>query len=278
MSLNIADFAQDVSQNSEGVWVTPAVADISYPASGNELCFAVEDSSFWFQHRNQVILESLRQFSPPGVFFDVGGGNGYVARALQMTGVETVLIEPGLAGIRNAVHRGVRHVIHGTLQDAGFLRERMPALGLFDVLEHIEDDQTLVEQLHSLQTPGGRLYVTVPAWPWLLSHEDKLAGHFRRYTPGGLARTLRQPGYEIEFLSCFFGFLVLPILALRVIPYRLGFGQTHETEERVQSDHELSSPIAKNICDMLTRRELSRIRSRRPLRLGGSCLAVARKL
>ncbi len=28
---------------------------IEYPESGNALCLAVEESSFWFQHRNRVI-------------------------------------------------------------------------------------------------------------------------------------------------------------------------------------------------------------------------------
>ena len=36
--------------------------------------------------------------------------------------------------------KGVSVVINSTLQDAGFAPECVPAIGLFDVLEHIEDD------------------------------------------------------------------------------------------------------------------------------------------
>ena len=278
MALNVPDFAPNAVKNEEGLWVTPVQTKISYPESGNEFCFAVEDSSFWFKHRNNVILQALKSFRPPGAFFDVGGGNGYVARAVQASGVETVLIEPGLIGARNAAQRGVRHVIHGSLQDTGFLAGTMPAIGLFDVIEHVEDACSLLETLRTLQTPGGRLYITVPAWPWLWSHEDELAGHFRRYSPASLTHTLREGGYEVELVSCFFEFLVLPIFALRVIPYRLGFGQKPETAEHVRSDHDLQNPFAKRIYNVLTRRELSRIADHRSIRTGASCLAVARRL
>jgi hypothetical protein len=83
----------------------------------------VEDSSFWFAHRNSCILEAIKLFPPRGEFFDVGGGNGYVERAIQESGIDVVLVEPGLAGVRNALHRGVRQVVRATLDDAGLLIE-----------------------------------------------------------------------------------------------------------------------------------------------------------
>lgn len=100
--------------NEDGIWHCGSSADVSYPASGNDACFAVEDPSFWFGHRNACILETVRQFSPPGAIFDVGRGNGFVARRLQDEGLDVVLVEPGRGGPRNARRRGsarwsVRH-------------------------------------------------------------------------------------------------------------------------------------------------------------------------
>ena len=39
---------------------------ISYPDEGNEACFAVEDESFWFRHRNACLVEMVRNFTPEG--------------------------------------------------------------------------------------------------------------------------------------------------------------------------------------------------------------------
>jgi hypothetical protein len=49
------------------------------------------------------------------------------------------------------------------------------------------------------------------------------------------------------------------------------------TEDAVRSDHEIGHALIGRILQVLTKRELSRIAEQRPLRVGGSCMAVARK-
>ena len=57
--------------------------NISYPPEGNEACFALEASSYWFRHRNNVITHMVNRWSPEQTFFEIGGGNGCVSYALQ---------------------------------------------------------------------------------------------------------------------------------------------------------------------------------------------------
>jgi SAM-dependent methyltransferase len=273
---NLQEIAPNLELSQEGWWSSRRLSDVSYPEEGNALCFSVEDSSFWFRHRNRCILEAIKLFPPSGALFDVGGGNGYVARAIQESGLEVVLVEPGLAGVRNALKRGIRQVVRATLEDAGVLAETLPAVGLFDVFEHIRDDSGFLTGINRLLIPGGRVYITVPAYEWLWSGEDILAGHSRRYTVPELRRLLENSGYTVEFATYFFGFLLLPIIFRRVLPFRLGFAPKEAAEGAVRSDHELG-PLAARILHILTRRELSRIAELRPLRMGASCLAVARK-
>jgi hypothetical protein len=274
---NLREIAPNLELGQDGWWSSRNLSDVSYPVEGNDLCFSVEDSSFWFGHRNRCILEALKLFPPSGALFDVGGGNGYVARAIQESGLEVVLLEPGLAGVRNALKRGIRQVVRATLEDAGVLAETLPAVGLFDVVEHIRDDSGFLTGIHRLVNPGGRIYITVPAYQWLWSGEDMLAGHSRRYTVPTLCGLLENAGYTVEFATYFFGFLPLPILLRRVIPYRLGLAPKELAEEDVRSDHELGHPLVSRILQMWSQRELARIAARRPLRMGGSCMAVARK-
>jgi len=272
---NLREIAPNLELGQEGWWSSRSLSDVSYPEEGNDLCYSVEDSSFWFSHRNRCILEAIQLFPPSGTLFDVGGGNGYVARAIQDSGLDVVLVEPGLAGVRNAVKRGIRQVVRSTLEDAGVSAETLPAVGLFDVVEHIRDDSGFLTGIHRLLIPKGRVYVTVPAYQWLWSGEDILAGHSRRYTIPTLRSLLEGAGYTVEFATYFFGFLPLPILVRRVLPYRLGFATRQATADAVRSDH--SHPLAGRMLQVLARRELSRIAKLRPLRVGGSCMAVARK-
>ena len=275
--LNLSEIATNIEERAEGYWQARSISRISYPDYGNEACFAVEDTSFWFRHRNNCILQILQSYPPSGTFFDIGGGNGFVAHAVEKLGIDVVLVEPGPAGARNARKRGVRRVLEGTLDDAGFLPGTVPAAGLFDVIEHIQDDGQFLCKLHMLLRPNGRVYITVPAFQALWSHEDIEAGHWRRYTKGALCRVLRSCGFQMEFCSYIFGFLPPAIFLLRVLPFRLGLQhKAHINSTRAQ--HELQNGMLNRLISILSRRELSMLARGRQRVLGGSCLAVARKI
>jgi SAM-dependent methyltransferase len=273
---DLRSIAPDLELGPDGWWTSRALSEVAYPDEGNSICFSVEDTSFWFQHRNRCIVEAMRQFPPPGVIFDVGGGNGCVARAILDSGHDIVLVEPGLAGVQNALKRGIRQVVRAALEDMGAKEETIPAVGLFDVVEHIPDDVGFMARIHRLLMPGGRVYLTVPTYGWLWSHEDVLAGHSRRYTIQTLRRRLESTGYTVEFATYFFEFLPLPVLLCRALPYRLGLAPKN-SPNALRSDHEAKSPLIARILDSLMQRELSRIAARRSLAWGGSCLAVALK-
>jgi SAM-dependent methyltransferase len=275
--LSIPEFAANLEQRTDGIWTARNVSKVSYPEEGNASYVAVEDSSFWFRHRNNCILEVVKSLPRTTPFFDIGGGNGFVAHALQSAGLEVVVVEPGSVGALNSHRRGVRHVIHASLQDVGFRPEVLPAVGLFDVLEHVDDDRAFLHTIRDYLRPGGMAFLTVPAFEWLWSHEDVSAGHYRRYNPRTLSRVLSDTGLRVEYMTCFFRFLPLPVLVCRSLPYRLGVRHNSSALDAVRKDHEVHSSVGGRVLSFLMQRELGRIKARRSTSLGGSCLAVARK-
>ena len=278
--IDLVASAVNLEHTSDGIWRCKAASPISYPEWGNEACFEVEDVSFWFQHRNVCILEVIKQYPPSGPLFDIGGGNGFVAKAIQDVGFEVVLLEPGASGCHNAQRRGIQNVVCAGLEDAGFAPASIAAVGLFDVIEHLEDDRKFLEMVRSHLWPNGRVYITVPAYRVLWSHEDVNAGHFRRYSRQALRDVLNDSGFGVEFLTGFFQYLPPAILAGRVIPYRLGATKrvSHEVNRKIRNEHEVRSPLVRRLLLWLQSRELAQMRSRREARFGGSWLAVARKI
>jgi SAM-dependent methyltransferase len=67
---------------------------------------------------------------------------------------------------------------------------------LINVLEHIEDDRTVLRDLAAVLKPGGRLLLWVPAFEGLYSDFDRRVGHFRRYRIPPLRATLTDAGFE----------------------------------------------------------------------------------
>ncbi len=272
---DLAQLATNLSRDPAGLWVERTPADgsqLSYPDDGNAVCAQIEDQSFWFRHRNRCILAALNRRPPAGTLFDIGGGNGAVARELMRHGIDTVLVEPGRVGAENAHRAGLPDVVCATLAGAGFRDRSLPSVGLFDVIEHMERDGDFLDQIRRLLIPGGHLYITVPAYQAIWSAEDDRAGHFRRYTRRALSRLLRQHDFTVAYATYFFWLLPAPIFLLRSLPSRLGL--RGRGDDRAVREH--SASRGASALERLLAWEPAAIARGRRIPAGGSILVVAR--
>lgn len=274
--IDLAQTAANLVRGSDGIWTARSRQDISYPDEGNLNCLALEADSFWFLHRSRCILAVMRRYAPPGMLFDIGGGNGYVASDLQKSGLPVALVEPGRTGVMHARERGVETLVWSSLEDAGFFRNVLPAVGLFDVLEHIQDDRSFLVAINDLLQPGGRVYLTVPAYPGLWSADDDYAGHHRRYSLRSLRQSLESAGFTAVFTSYFFFMLPVPIFLMRTIPSRLGL-RKQAAWANYQREHKQQSGLTRGLMDRLLAWELGRLQNGKLMPFGGSLLAVAEK-
>lgn len=247
---------------------------LAFPQDGHANSMQIEDHSFWFRHRNQAIVEMIRSFPPAGPVYDVGGGNGYVSLGIKNAGFEAVLVEPGVEGAKNALARGIEPILPATFKEARFSDKSLDAVGIFDVLEHIKDQSDFLYEIHRKLKPAGKLYITVPAYPFLWSQEDKMAGHFRRYTLHALTSLLRQHRFTIHYSSYFFAMLPVPILLFRTLPTWLGMTKT-PTLEHHQKQHMNRTSFVSSFFDAALNLELSLLRKKFKIPFGGSCLVCA---
>ena len=277
--LNVEALSDALRLDTEsGIWCArdPDPERVSYPSDSNAACFRIEDGSFWFTHRNRCILTAVRRFPPDGFILDIGGGNGFVAQGLIEAGFETVLLEPGGVGAHNAKEgRRLPTVINATLGEAQIRAGTVPSAGLFDVLEHIEDDRRFVRDLGDVIRPGGVLYLTVPAFSWLWSMSDVDAMHYRRYTRRSLTEVLAGT-FDVLYSTCVFQRLVPLLALLRAIPYRLGLGRPI-VEHAYEREHAVEHHRLSRVLGRLLEHEVAAIASGRSLVVGSSLLVVARR-
>jgi len=267
--------ASNLVRDASGLWFTGQQAQVSYPEGAHAACLQIEEESFWFRHRNRCITHLVGQYAIGDVLFDIGGGNGFVSKGLQSEGIDCVLVEPGIAGARAAQARGVERIICARLEDIEFEPASMASMGLFDVLEHIEDSVAILSHLHRLLKPGGRLFLTVPAYPFLFSSEDTVAGHFRRYTLSSLRHELDAAGFNLTFGSYIFAPLPPLIFMLRTVPTWLGLRQGMDTG-REAAEHRPKRASA-SLMDSMLDAEFRRLAKGYAIPFGGSCICVATK-
>jgi SAM-dependent methyltransferase len=272
----LSRLATNLKPLEPGIWASPVTSQsVSFPEHGHAECYELEDQSFWFRHRNRCIVQLVRKHPPHGPIFDVGGGNGFVALGLQQAGWDAILVEPGLEGTRFARRRGLSPVICSTVEDAGFASGSLPAIGVFDVVEHVEEHEAFIRRLATLLGPGGNLYLTVPAYSWLWSAEDEIAGHYRRYRLGSISRLLENCGFRIDFASYIFSILPPAIFFSRSLPSRLG-RQRDANPSKIQAEHNPGAGQA--AVTWLLDRELDLLRRGLSLPFGSSCMVAARRL
>jgi SAM-dependent methyltransferase len=274
--VRVEEFAHNLQLNDEGLWISKGQFQTSYPEGGHTWCLSVEESSFWFNHRNRCIIEMLKATPPVGFILDVGGGNGFVSLAIEKAGWEVVLLEPG-KGALNARSRGLSTVINSTFENAGLKPHSIPAIGLFDVLEHIRDDAGFLAAINAALIVGGKLYMTVPAYRFLWSRDDESAGHFRRYSASLISTRLRQAGFRIDFLTFIFVPLPAPIFLCRVLPGKIGIGRSADLREQ-DNEHRKPRGLLGRLFDGLLSLEILAIRQGYSAPFGGSLLLAASSL
>ena len=271
--LDINNYANNVALNTDdNIWYSKTKREVSYPDDGNDFCFKIEDNSFWFQHRNNCIIASIKKYCPKEVFFDVGGGNGFVSKGLEDSGISTVLVEPG-NGVINAKRRGLKNILNSTLEDAKFKKQSLSAIGVFDVIEHIPNDIEFLKSLFAYMKESGLLFITVPAYSFLWSDEDKYAGHYRRYTLKSIKKKLTDIGFNIKYSTYFFSFLPLPVFFLRTIPGIIKKKEQVRLNKNNTEHNKGKGPFIQKVLNA----ELIAIQNRRLIPFGSSCLVIASK-
>lgn len=78
-----------------------------------------------------------------------------------------------------------------------FKNKRFDSIVCLNVLEHIKDDNSALNNLFALLKPGGKLILLVPSHQFLYGSMDSAIGHFRRYNKSTLTDMLKKAGFEI---------------------------------------------------------------------------------
>ena len=205
----------------------------------------LEAEGFWAVTRAKKIRKILILQSVD-LMWEVGSGHGNVAILLKNYGTSVIAIEPLEQGTLVTANSGIRSYM-GTLDKLQFPKNSIKCIGIFDVLEHLENPNEVLDEIYRVLEPGGLLVTSVPAHQWLFSDFDKSIGHFRRYSRKKIVSTLEDSGFLNNMTQFIFSFLVLPAFVLRTVPSKLGrkhtSAETKETTRNQQKMLKLLQPI-----------------------------------
>ena len=246
----------------------------NYNKKGLDKLYEFENKHFWFKNRRNVIVKVFEEYvKKSDELIEIGAGTGSVARSLLKKGYKVSVGEIHASGLKYAKSYGINHRYQVDLFKNPS-QEHFDAVGMFDVLEHFEDENSALKNIHMMLRKNGKLILTVPAHKWLWSRDDELASHKRRYTSGCLRHVLEQNGFEVLKIKHFF-ISILPLLYLRTFLHPAK-GNSNIEQELTEYNLDLNF-IVNSFLDKITHLENSILQKACPS-MGGSILCVAKKI
>lgn len=259
--------------------------DTAFTGETQNLLVELEDSSWWFIYRANIIIHLMRKFfNKDCLTLDIGSGNGYTASIAQKSGFNMGIIEPSLDACHNAQNRGIKEINCGAVTNSSIRDESLNQLLLLDVLEHIENDYDFINLLYKKMSKHGLLLITVPAFMCLWSDNDEISGHFRRYRLKDLCNILKKQNFKILYKNHFMSFIFFPILFVRVFLKKIGLVRKQtdrskeENERKTRLLYCINGKLFNCVLSLLESLEKFLIKKGNTVPFGSSLIIVAKKV
>ena len=255
-----------------------ASAYTDYPESGFDLTNENAESSFWVSSRNRLFKSIVQSHLVPTSktrFLDIGCGTGNFIQQIakninmEMTGSEIYL--KGLAYAKKNLP-SVDFVQFDVTQ--GKIGEQFHIITAFDVLEHIENDNTALSNISQMLKKDGVLIISVPQYMFLWSKLDEIVKHKRRYSRRDLVTKLEANDFDIDCVTSFL-FILFPLMLISRLFDRVDHELTANQgglEKRTKF-----SGLLNKIFDSIMRFDEVLIKMGLSLPFGGTIVAVGRK-
>lgn len=148
---------------------------------------------------NSHLIRLVLDNAPPNAshFVDFGAGSGTFALELSKRGLTVECIEADSHLISKLRSNGfTAHEQISSMENSS-----QTYIYSLNVLEHIEEDKSVIGQLGTKLLPDGKILVYVPAFMGLWSQMDTLVGHVRRYSRKQAASLFDEQTWEIEKIA-----------------------------------------------------------------------------
>jgi SAM-dependent methyltransferase len=197
----------------------PEITYLSQPApvSMGDRWFEIANiDHFWIRRRFEV-FQHLAGSLIPGAreIAEFGCGHGLLQRQIENAyGRDVSGFDLNDAALKQNLSQHSPVSCYNISHRNPALRARFELIFLFDVLEHVEDEDAFLQAAVFHLASDGSLLINVPAGQWVYSAYDRAAGHLRRYSIRALRAVAVRNSLEITDW-CYWGMPLMPLLIAR---------------------------------------------------------------
>ena len=171
---------------------------------------------FWIRRRFEVLQAFCGGIvSRAGEMAEIGCGHGLLQRQIEDAYKHEVTgFDLNEYALKHNVSRHSGVCCYDILGREPALKEKFDVIFLFDVLEHITEEDSFLGAVLFHLARRGKVILNVPAGVWAYSKYDVAAGHVRRYTINTLRDAARRNRMDIQDWT-YWGMPLVPALMLR---------------------------------------------------------------
>jgi len=182
-----------------------------------EVMYRIEDDFWWYRGMRKIIgtlIESAFPLSSHLVILDAGCGTGGAFSVMKKFG-RVLACDYSPHALRFCLERRIdRGVLALASVDAlPYQPGSFDLITCFDVLCNVDDDEKALKSFHASLKPGGKVLISVPAYPFLRGEHDIAVQSRRRYTRKPLKHKIQAAGFEIERMT-YANTLLFPLAAV----------------------------------------------------------------
>lgn len=191
--------------------------------------YIYERQHWWFRIRSKIIEERISKISRINnrlKILNIGVATGQTSIMMSRFG-EVTSVENDLNTCHFLKDELNINAIHASITQLPFNDATFDLVCAFDVIEHVKDDNSAIDEMYRVSKPAGVLFITVPAYMHLWSRNDEINHHFRRYCLKQLVELLRPYPGKIIYQSYFNSLLYFPILLIRKLLTKFSYLRTN---------------------------------------------------
>lgn len=178
--------------------------------------FRLSEDHWWFVGTRDILFSTVAgKFLPGGPVLDVGCGSGSMIKRFSLIG-SVVGIDTSIEALKHCLSIGFSSLCQSDAEKLPFKSNAFGLIIAADLLEHCDDDERVLVELHRVTASGGTLLISVPAYGALWSVHDTALHHKRRYEKRDLIRKAESAGFTVDRISSFNTILFVPLALARL--------------------------------------------------------------